>query len=1111
MKKLYVLLLFLSFHISSSSQSLVINEIITSNSTVNTDDDGSYEDWVELYNGDVQAINLEGYGLTDNTNLFKWVFPAKTIQPGEYLLIWCSEKNRTNPDFPLHTNFKISADGETISLTAGNGVVVDAYMPVVIPQNYTYGRQPDDSSIFAIFNVPTPGSANTTTGYDQILDAPVFSAASGFYNDSFSLTISGSAGATILYTTDGSEPDENNIAGTTYRYKNQYPENPGDAIGSFLENSFITNTYSGPITITDRSNDPNKISAISSTFHANPYYIPSQNVPKGTVIRAKVIRQGALPSAVATHNYFVSPQADSWFSLPVIALNIDENELFDYEEGIYVAGEDFDNWRELFPNGSNTTAFANYLRRGEETEKKANFSFFNQGQEVVNQDIALRIQGGYTRSIPNKALRIYGNKFGNESLAFPFFGEDNDTSFKTVILRSSGNDNGVTYFLDAFIHKSVNHLNFDTQDYQPAVSFLNGEYWGIINLRERYDKHYFERVYGIDEDELDHLEIAGMVEAKEGTVDHYNNMIDFVTNNQLADQANYNYIKTQLDPENFADYYITEIFVDNTDWPGNNIELYRKRTDTYMPNAPYGNDGRWRWALKDTDVGFGLATSYLHNNLADATATDGTAHPNPAWATLLFRKMLESGEFRTYFINRFADLLNTTFLPSRMQAIYDSLKEVLAPEMPSHIDRWVSMGSMQAWNDYTNAIRSFAVNRPDAQRDHIRQQFNIVENASITLNVEDDAQGFIKINTININEQTHGVAQHPYPWAGVYFNGVPVTLKAIALPGYVFSHWTGAVNSTEAEITYTPTGDVTFTAHFITADVVNVPEPVYYWVFDGDLTNDTPLVNIDATFSATGSAVLQYQSCLSGYPFVNGHANWRKASMERRNSPTAVNYIPAANNDVAFADSDMKGLQIKQPFENNGAENTMVFNIPSSGFKDIKFAFALKDEGAANSVLIDYSVSAGNAQWMSTGIEAHTVNLTSNYQLIETDLSSVVQANDNANFKIRLRFAGDNMAADNGDRVTFNNISVYGTSLAAAVKGQEQLEFKVYPNPVNSILTVAHAYDVLMYSLFTVDGRLVNQGILKGNEIEMGQLQSGVYLLKISHNGKSLTKKIIKQ
>src|SRR5690606_17581860 len=135
-----------------------------------------------------------------------------------------------------------------------------------------------------------------------------------------------------------------------------------------------------------------------------------------------------------------------------------------------------------------------------------------------------------------------------------------------------------------------------------------------------------------------------------------------------ADASSYNYILTQLDPDSFIDHFLTCIYVGNTDWPHNNIDFWRKRTPPYLPNSPYGHDGRWRWLTKDLDFGFGYNDpgNYVDNTLAHATSVNGDQDFNPEWSTFLFRKLLENNNFKTKFINRFADMLNTTFLPERM-------------------------------------------------------------------------------------------------------------------------------------------------------------------------------------------------------------------------------------------------------------------------------------------------------------------------------------------------------------------------------------------------------------------------------------------------------------
>ncbi|MEE1897937.1 CotH kinase family protein [Flavobacterium rakeshii] len=1113
-KYFFVLLLLLFFAPFVNGQTLVINEVVTSNSQIITDEDGDYEDWIELYNAGLESINLQGYGLSDNNDLFQWVFPSKTIAPGEYLLLWCSGKDKTDPLAPMHSNFKISADGETITLTSPEGGVVDSQDGVIIPQNFSYGRQPDGGNDFMIFPVPTPGESNTTEGYSEILEAPLFSVASGFYNEGFNLVLTANEpDALILYTLDGSEPDENNLGGTTYQYKNQYPQNPGNPVGVFLSQSFITYSYNGPIVISNRSDEPNKIASISSTYDFNPAYIPDFLLNKSTTVRAKVVKNGAMSSRVVTANYFVSPQGGNWFSLPVACINLSENLFFDYEEGIYVAGKDFDDWRAVNLNAGLGWCDANFKRNGSDAEVKGNFSYYENGMQKINQDVGIRIHGGTTSAYSNKSLRLYARaEFGEDRLDYSFFGEDNDGSFKRIILRNSGNDFATTYFLDAFIHNSVKHLHFDTQDYQPTVTFINGEYWGMLNLRERYDKYYFERVYDIPEDEIDYLELAGQVEIKEGDANHYNALIDYLEGNTLEEDENYNYVITQIDPVNFADYYITEIYIDNLDWLDNNVELFRRRTAVYNEQAPYGSDGRWRWILKDTDVAFGLAGSFSHNTLAMATEPNGTSHPNPSWATLSFRRMLENQKFRNYFINRFADLLNTAFLPERMQGIYDGMKQVIVPEIEDHSNRWLAIPSVQDWDNYTGAIINFATQRPAHQREHIQQEFDISGTVSATLNVSDTSMGYIKMNTININGSTPGVEELPYPWNGIYFYNIPLTIKALPLPGYVFSHWTGDITGFDEEVVFTPTQDFSVVAHFIPAVQEPEAEVIYFWLFDGNIPNDTPLTEINTTYPVSQQGVfVSYVSCLEGYPFNEGHPEWRIGSMERRNKPTEINYQSQVNNDKSFEESGMKAIQIKQPFQFNEKENALLFNISTIGYKKIKFAFAAMDEGAANNLVVDYSLS-NEVEWITTGMETSSFLLTDAYQLFEIDFSTIQGVANNENFKIRVRFEGDDMTVDNGKRVTFNNIGLLGVPITAEIPENNPRLFTVYPNPVSNLLYIKSVNNLnAVFSLYALDGKLVSKGDLTNGSIDVSFLEKGMYILNLSAGETRSVIRIIKK
>lgn len=1108
---------FLFFTNTVAAQGIVINEILSSNTTVNTDEDGSYQDWVELYNTGPAAINLNGYGLTDDPTLpFKWVFPSISLPSGQYLLIWCSDKNRTDPANPLHTNFKISASGDQIVLTNTSGITVDSVPATAILQNISYGRLPNGSGSFFFFASATPGAVNASVGYSEALSPPSFSHESGFLTAGFNLTLSSTVpGATILYTLDGSEPKATNLGGTTYSYKNQYPEHVGQATGPLLTKSFKTFQYSLPLAIADRSALPNKIAAISTTYAFNPTYIPENPIFKGTVVRAKLIKTGALDSKTVTKTYYISPLGGNRFSLPVISLSIDENKLYDYNDGIYVAGKDFDDWRIANPTiePAGLENIANYYRRGIENERLANMSYFVNGTEVLNQDVGIRLHGASSRDFQNKSFNIYARSdYGAASMSYPFFPDRPFDSYERLVLRNSGNDFNQTLFRDALCQELMRSLNVVTKGYQPTITFLNGEYWGILNLRDKVDNTFFQRVFNIPPTEIDVLESNSTVE--EGDDVHYQALINYINTNSLATPTNYEYVKTQLDPESLKDYYISNIFLENGDWPGNNIVYWRKKTASYQPNAPFGQDGRWRWLAHDMDDTFSISSSDINlNSLAAALAPNGPSFPNPAWSTLLFRKMMENTTFKTEFINRFADVLNTSFLSARVLSKLEEMKAVIAPEMPQQFARWEAPVDDGDWNYFLNVETDFATQRPAFQRDHIRSQFGIAANINATLNVSDASQGYIKMNTIAIKYGTPGISTNPYPWTGIYFSTLPLTIKAIANPGFTFSHWTGASSSTNPEITLTPATSFGLTAVFV-PETVATSQPIYFWMMNGTLANNLPLETLSTSFKAGSTdGMLQYQSCLVGYPFTSASPSWRKASMERRNSPTDLNYIPMVNANLPFATSDMKGLQIKEPLQNNGLENTLIFNFATSGYKNIQLSFAAINELTnANAIVLDYALNSGSPLWTTTGLPLFNLPLTNGYQVFTIDFSTLVGTNDNPNFKVRLRFSGTNMTADAGARITFNNVAVHGTQLPLAVVENTALKFSVFPNPVTDFLTISRAdlTAAVTYKLFAIDGKLIKTGTLEQDQINLNNLNRGMYLLQLSADGKSETKKIIK-
>ena len=652
----------------------------------------------------------------------------------------------------------------------------------------------------------------------QEVQLPVLSATSGFYENEFTLTISHpDTDALIIYTLDGSDPHLDNIGGVTYNYKISYPQDPEDPLGSLLQNSFETLTYSNPIQITDRSNEPNKTSAIPTTFLTKTHFPPQTPVFKGTIVKARAVVDSEY-SDIVVRNYFVTPQGADKYTLPVVSINLDEDKYYSYEYGLNVAGELFDQWRIANPTAqADIWTDANYWASGGDSELEINFSYFENGVEILNHNAGLRNHGNGSRHMPNRSIRLYAKgDYGVSKFNHSFFNDYNYSSFKRIILRNSGNDGFATLFRDAFIQQATKHLNFEIQEYQPVILFVNSEYSGIYNIRERYDDHYFDRVFEIDEDDLDFMENDGIVDVGDDV--HYNTMMNYLENNSLSDNSNFEYVTTLIDPINYTDYYITNIFSANYDWPHNNYEFFRKRV-SYTPDVPYGQDGRWRWVLKDMDFGFDL---YQNNDYTHNTLTHATKFYEPwEWeaeafnrSTLLARRLLENDEYKNYFINRFADLLNTTFMPSRLMQKMSEMEAVLEPEINEHIHRW-DMFSYNDWQNNIGIMEDFATERLDYQRQHIRQKFNIDSNVQVMLDVSNSEHGYVKINTIDILPTTEGVSEVPYPWEGVYFKNIPISITAVPSEGYEFSHWEGTETGNNPELTISPEGGIYAKAIFV--------------------------------------------------------------------------------------------------------------------------------------------------------------------------------------------------------------------------------------------------------------------------------------------------------
>lgn len=528
--------------------------------------------------------------------------------------------------------------------------------------------------------------------------------------------------------------------------------------------------------------------------------------------------------------------------LPKVYLTTDPDNLFDYHKGIYTPGVHFDRWLKENPGGLlyYQNHDANYNMSGDDWEREGHVAFYEpDGTLGFSQNVGIRIHGGWTRSYEQKSLRLYARKEYDQANSieyeiFPGLTKGNQggaplQEFKRLILRNSGNDNDSTLFRDGLLQSLVSHLSFDTQGYRPAILYINDEYWGIYNLRERYDDFYFNLKYDIDREDVVLLSNTAVIE--EGTLEdrrEFDALRRYMNNNDLTEEKYYQQVESQLDIDNFIQYYLSNIYFVNTDWPGNNNSYWRKRTEGFVPDAPYGHDGRWRFALYDTDFGFGLRNGLedaTHKTLEFATQKRGPVWPNPDVSTVMLRNLLENEIFRNKFINTFADNLNTSFEPQRVIAEINKLEKLLAKEMVDHIERWGKPASLKEWHDNVKVLKDFAPKRHAFMWQHLREFFDLGETVQVTLNANSQ-WGIIKINSMEITKDVPGVI-NPNKWTGTYFKDVPIEVTAIPKPGYKFVTWVGGQGGTNPSISQKLKEDMQLTAVFIRDEndvEVNIPD-----------------------------------------------------------------------------------------------------------------------------------------------------------------------------------------------------------------------------------------------------------------------------------------------
>ncbi len=680
--------------------SLCINEAMVSSYSMLLTGNEEQAEWIELYNGTGKSVCLEGYGLSNDPDFpFLWTFPAVTIESGEFLVVYAGDSSLpAESSGELSTNFRLNSRGGVLTLTASDGRTVDSFEYYTAYTNIPYGRSPDGGKP-ALLNEATPGRTNVTSPVSRYIaeglveERPVFSHTGGFYEEDFELTITSSEGSTVYYTLDGSEPDMSSAR------------------------------YEKPLHIQDPSSEMNRYANLQTAAQRDAMAAYGQTpVKKAVTVRARVFKNGHFARETECATYIFDPEP----SLTTVSLVCDPEELFGFDEGIYVPGRiGAARVHTSFQTEANLTRYnklGNYTLTGDEAARKAHIEVFPiNSDKTISQTGEVRTSGGMgSAARADKPLRICAtSKYGDAGVfEVPFFrhSETETEEFSELVLRA--HEELVTGVLqDVFSGLVFLNDGLCVQAYEPVSVYINGEYWGVAALRERIDEKMIADHYGVDRDKIVLLKSAHEVSEQadifadnvrmqeflkttrhankmsiacgtEQDMEDYLALFDFAASHDLSDEANYKYLEERIDMDNFIRSQLAHIFFACRDWPDNNIRAFR--TSERDDSSPY-SDGKWRFVLYDMDFS---CQDYEHNTLLFAVGRGereygwyGNEVPQE-WAISLLRGLMDNREFREQFLNVYKEYRADKFQPQTLLAEFDALLEELGENIEEHSRRW---------------------------------------------------------------------------------------------------------------------------------------------------------------------------------------------------------------------------------------------------------------------------------------------------------------------------------------------------------------------------------------------------------------------------------------
>ncbi len=571
------------------------------------DVEGEFSDWVELHNNGPEEVNLSGWHLTDDEEEpVLWTFPeGTTIPSGGYLLVLADGNTEVPGDF-LHANFGLSAEGEFLGLSDANGEFVSIFEDGGFPKQYpfqSYGLSALGEGVYVYFEVPTPGAANGGVEFSGAVKRLRFEPAGGVYDDTVTLAITSNTGdAVIRFTLDGSEPTEDN--GTLYE---------------------------GPLTI----------AAIDDRT--------------GTPVRARAFKDGMMASPEGTQTYLVG--VDEVFkTIPSLSLVADAGRAFFKPHGIMsIEGRNIPRAvSEYYMPAMHGRAFerqisTEFIYPDSETNIQLNgglrlsASAFSRGNFFLGKTEASPWE---SRPAEKPSFNLfYRRDYGDETVDFPIVENYPVRQFRQFRLRAGKNDITNPWITDEMARRVYTDTGqFGAVGMQCAL-FVNGSYKGYYNPVARLREGLLQDVHGSKQPwAVKHIDVwadGSPFADKLKDIPEWDHLEELLAKD-LRILENYEALVEELDPVNFADYFIVNLYGATLDWPHNNLVIARELSE----------NGRWRAYMWDAEGIFGVQSSHsLTHDSITSELENGRTSPSDDLATV-WSGLIKSPEWKLLFADR---------------------------------------------------------------------------------------------------------------------------------------------------------------------------------------------------------------------------------------------------------------------------------------------------------------------------------------------------------------------------------------------------------------------------------------------------------------------------